>query len=136
MERGSDKHAAWRDEALEAEVKGLMQAGRETRAEEWNAAEPSGEDQPEVDRAPGTTLHGGLPEGFSDDDLETRTELATYLGKEIWPADREALLDKATGLRAPGRVIDLVDQLPPGTAFANLGEVWAALSGGQETHRF
>ncbi len=136
MERGSDKHSAWRDEALEAEVKGMLQAGRETRAEDWNTAEPSGEDQPEVDRAPGTTLHGGLPEGLTDADLEARTELASYLGKEVWPADRATLQDKAAGLHAPDRIIDLVNQLPEGTSYANLAEVWSALSGTVESQRF
>ncbi|MDP9101542.1 MAG: DUF2795 domain-containing protein [Actinomycetota bacterium] len=136
MERGSDKHGARLDEALEAEVKGLLQAGRETRAEDWNSAEPSGEDQPEVDRAPGTTLHGGLPDGLSDDDLETRSELASFLGKEVWPADREALRGKAMDQHAPDRVIDLLDQLPGDAEFGNLAEVWATLSGALESHRF
>jgi len=61
MERGSDKHSARMDDALDAEVRGMMTAGRETRGEAWNSAEPSGEDQPDVDRAPDSTLVGGVP---------------------------------------------------------------------------
>ena len=69
MERGSDKHSARMDDALEAETRGMMTAGRETRGEEWNSPEPSGEDQPDVDRVPDGTLAGGVPEGMTEGDV-------------------------------------------------------------------
>ncbi len=40
MERGSDKHSARMDDALEAEVSNLMRAGHDNRAD-WNSPEPS-----------------------------------------------------------------------------------------------
>lgn len=134
MERGSDKHGPRLDEALEAETRAMMTAGRDTRAEEWNSPEPSGEDQPDVDRAPSSTLTGGLPDGLTPADVEQRSELATFLGKEVWPARREALLEKARDQSAPERVIDLVERLPDGE-FVNLQQAWSALAGGREEHR-
>ena len=137
MERGSDKHSARMDDALEAEVRGMMTAGRETRAEEWNSAEPSGEDQPDVDLVPDGTLAGGVPDGMTEADIEERSEIAASLGKECWPADAEALLLKAAETNATERVLDRLRQLPAGRQFANMQEVWAELSGGHvETHRF
>lgn len=135
MERGSDKHGPRLDEAMEAEVRGMLQAGRDTRGEEWNSAEPSGEDQPDVDRAPHGTLTGGLPQGLTEDDVEQRSELASYLGKELWPADRDTLLATVREHDAPDRVIDLVERLPE-RVYDNVGDAWEALAGGRETHRF
>ena len=63
MERGSDKHSPRMDDALHAETEGLVRGGHDTHAEEWKQAEPSGEDQPDVDLAPDATLGGGVPDG-------------------------------------------------------------------------
>ncbi|HVE73973.1 MAG TPA: DUF2795 domain-containing protein [Mycobacteriales bacterium] len=137
MERGSDKHGARMDDALESEVRGMMQAGRETRGQEWNSAEPSGEDQPEVDRAPDAALHGGVPEGMTEGDVEERSRVASGLGKEIWPADGATLVAKAQDMNAEDAVVRRLQSLPAGQEFANLQEAWGALSGGHvESHRF
>ena len=137
MERGSDKHSARMDDALEAEVRGMMTAGRETRGEDWNSAEPSGEDQPDVDRSPDGTMAGGVPDGMTEQDIESRSEIATALGKEIWPADAETLLVKAAETNATERVLDELRRLPGGRQYENMQEVWSELSGGHvESHRF
>ena len=136
MERGSDKHSARMDDALEAEVRGMMTAGRETRGEDWNSAEPSGEDQPDVDLAPDGTLVGGVPDGMTEQDVADRSELASYLGKECWPANRLTLLETAAGRNAPEAVLNRLRELPDGPAYRNLQEVWAKLHGGVEAHRF
>lgn len=136
MDRGSDKHSARVDDALEAEVRGMMSAGRETRGEEWNSAEPSGEDQPDVDRAPGGTLTGGIPDGMTESDVERRSEIASYLGKECWPCDAEQLLFKAAEMNAPERVLAHLRDLPAGRPFTNMQQVWDALHGGAEATRF
>ncbi len=135
MERGSDKHSARMDEAMSAEVEGLVRSGHDNRAE-WNSPEPSGEDQPDVDLVPDRNLVGGVPDGMTERDVERRSELASYLGR-VWPATTEQLLDVATGNAAPERVLDLLRSLAPGRSYATLQEVWAELSGGHiETHRF
>lgn len=137
MERGSDKHSARMDDALEAEVRGMMTAGRETRGEDWNSAEPSGEDQPDVDRSPDGTMTGGVPDGMTEADVEQRSEIAAALGKECWPADAETLLVKAAETNATERVLDALRRLPGGRRYENLQEVWSELSGGHvESHRF
>lgn len=137
MERGSDKHSARMDDALEAEVRGMMTAGRETRAEDWNSAEPSGEDQPDVDLVPDGTLAGGVPDGMTETDVALRSELASYLGKECWPCDAQQLLVKAAETNAPEAVLNRLRELPADRTYANLQDAWAVLSGGHvESHRF
>jgi hypothetical protein len=135
MERGSDKHSARMDDALGAEVDGLIRSGHDNRAD-WNSPEPSGEDQPDVDLVPDGTLSGGVPDGMTEDDVQARSELATYLGR-LWPATREELVRVATDNDAPDRVLQQLHRLPVGQQFANLQEAWSALSGGHvESHRF
>jgi hypothetical protein len=137
MERGSDKHSARMDDAMEAEVRGMMTAGRETRGEDWNSPEPSGEDQPDVDLVPDGTLAGGVPDGMTEKDVELRSEIAASLGKECWPCDAEQLLFKAAEMNATERVLNTLRELPPDRVFQNMQEVWAELSGGHvESHRF
>ena len=136
MERGSDKHSARMDDALEAEVRGMMTAGRETRGEDWNSAEPSGEDQPDVDLVPDGTLAGGVPDGMTERDVEERAEIASYLGKEVWPAGSQALIAKARDLNAPDAVLEQLGRLPDSAVFNNVQDVWQALQGGTEAHRF
>jgi Protein of unknown function (DUF2795) len=136
MERGSDKHSARLDEEMGHEVQGLLKAGRTTHAEEWKSPEPSGEDQPDVDRSPDGTMVGGVPDGLTEADIEGRSELATYLGKEVWPATGQQLHDVAHGRSAPDAVLARLAALPPGRTFTNLQQVWTQLAGGAEAHRF
>jgi hypothetical protein len=77
----------------------------------------------------------GTPVGMSDADVEGRAELAGYLGKEVWPADAGALRDKAAEANAPGRILGQLKSLPADRQFANVSEVWDALSGGTEQQR-
>ena len=135
MERGSDKHSPMVDDQLKHETEGLVRSGHSTHAQEWKDPEPAGEDQPEADRAPDTTLVGGTPAGMTGDDVERRAELASYLGKEIWPADRGALLDRVLDADAPDHIVDLVRRVPDGS-YDNVSDVWSALGGGTEQQRF
>ena len=136
MERGSDKHSPLVDNELKHETEGLIRSGRGTHAQEWKDPEPSGEDQPDSDLAPDATLHGGTPTGMDADDVEGRAELATYLGKDVYPANRDVILDLVEERNAPDRVIDLVRRLPSGREFRNVNEIWAAVGGHVETERF
>lgn len=78
----------------------------------------------------------GTPAGMSSGDVDGRAELAGYLGKEIWPADADALQAKAREANAPDRVQGQLKRLPSGQQFATVSEVWAALNGGTEQQRF
>jgi hypothetical protein len=135
MER-SDKHGPRVDEAMQHETEGLVRSGRRTRTEEWRDPEPSGEDQPDVDRAPDGTLTGGVPEGITPDGVEERSELAAHLGKEIYPANRDAVIDRLLETNAPDRLVAAVRGLPAEGQYANAGELASALGLGHEEHRF
>jgi hypothetical protein len=138
MDRGSDKHGPRVDEELKHEVEGLIQGGKDTHAEEWASPEPSGEDQPQVGRAPEFPLHGAVPDGMSDEDVEARSELAGYLTPGAFPGVREQLLEHVLDLSAPDAVVEEVRSLPAGHEFRNIGDVWRTLhpAGHVEEHRF
>lgn len=136
MQRGSDKHGPLRDEQMEHEVQGLEKGEKSSHAEAWKDPEPSGEDQPDVDMVPDGTLSGGTPAGMSDADVEGRSNLAGYLGKSVYPAERDDLLRVAEDNNAPDAVLGELRALPEGTRFANVNEVWEALGRSTESQRF
>jgi hypothetical protein len=136
VERGSDKVSPREDEQRKHETEGLIRSGHSTHAEEWKDPEPVGEDQPDADLAPDGTLHGGVPEGMTEDDVEGRAELAGYIGREAYPMVREQVINLVIDKHAPDRVISLVRRLPAGREFHNANEVWSALGGHVETDRF
>ena len=136
MERGSDKVSPRADEELKHRTEGLVRSGHATHAEEWKDPEPAGEDQPDADRAPDGTLHGGVPQGMSAEDLDGRAELAGYIGKAAYPLVREQVLDLVIDGAAPQRVVDLVRRLPSGQRFTNVNEIWTAVGGHVEADRF
>lgn len=135
MQRGSDKHSARMDDAMSHDVDGLVRSGHDNRGD-WKSPEPSGEDQPDVDLVPDGPLAGGVPEGMTELDVERRSEVASYLGR-VWPATAEQLVFVATENHAPDNVLQPLQMLPGTASFANLQELWSALSGGHvEGHRF
>lgn len=136
MERGSEKHSARMDDAMAGEVAGVVSSGHQTHAEEFLQAEPSGEDQPDVDLAAETTLQGAVPDGMSAEDVERRSRLATYLPRSSFPMVREMVIDTAEGQEAPDDVLADLARLPAGREFASVGEVFTVLGGHEEAHRF
>ncbi|GAA4661862.1 hypothetical protein [Amycolatopsis dongchuanensis] len=48
MERGSDKNSPREDDAMKAELRGMLQGNGPSRAEEWRDPEPPADDDPEV----------------------------------------------------------------------------------------
>ena len=136
VERGSDKHGPRQDEQLKHETEGLVRSGHGTHAEEWKDPEPAGEDQPDADRAPDSTMPGGTPDGMDAEDVEGRSEIASYLGKDSYPMVREQVINLAIDRQAPTRIVDLCRQLPSGREFHNVNEIWAAVGGHVEGDRF
>lgn len=59
----------------------------------------------------------------SNTDIETRSEIARFLGKEAWPADRDRLLQVAGDNDATDRVLGLLSGLPAGREYQNVQEV-------------
>ncbi|HEY0398088.1 MAG TPA: DUF2795 domain-containing protein [Acidimicrobiia bacterium] len=74
--------------------------------------------------------------GTDQADIERRAALAEALGKEVWPADRDALVSKAQESQAPDGVLAQLRRLPAGTEFTNVQEVAEALGLGTEQQRF
>jgi Protein of unknown function (DUF2795) len=74
--------------------------------------------------------------GTSTGDVEHRAALAEALGKEVWPADRDALVAKAQEGNAPDRVLSDLRRLPSGEQFDNVQDVARALGIGTEQQRF
>jgi len=78
----------------------------------------------------------GTPAGTDPADLDRRAALASALGKEVWPADRDTLVSKAQESGAPDGVLAQLRRLPAGTEFTNVQEVAEALGLGTEQQRF
>jgi hypothetical protein len=131
LERGSDKHSPRLDEELEHETRSLEQgAPIESRVEEYREQEGPGDDQPTP--APRITE----PTGSLDlDDAEARSDIARYLDRGAFPADREGLVANARANHAPPVVLERLQALPEGRTYQALPDVWAAL-GGTVEHRF
>lgn len=126
-EQGSGKHGPREDDAIKHELRGDLQAHRETRVEEWREGEPAGEDEPEATWAP-HGRPGGTPPGESWDDIELRSDLARHLDRTAFPATRQHLIDVLGEHQAEQRLIDLVSALPDATTtYANLHELLTAL---------
>jgi hypothetical protein len=118
MERGSSKHGP----ALDEEMK------RETESFEKGA--PAG----------GRIEEGRDPEGWADGEpmtdarlnrgsAERRSDLARYLGRDIFPAQRDALLKNAMDNNAPAEVESEIARLPNDVSFASVQEIWNQLNG-------
>jgi hypothetical protein len=76
------------------------------------------------------------PSGTDPADIERRAALAEVLGKEVWPADRDALVAKAQDANASDAVLGQLRRLPDGEQFANVQDVARALGLGTEQERF
>jgi hypothetical protein len=102
---------------MAGEVSGTVNGLAGGRAEEWKMAEPSGEDQPSVDRIP------------DEDDPNDFSRFGRYIGR-VLPGERDAVEKSARDLEAPDDVLDRIRRLPPGQTFQNLKEVWEASAAG------
>ncbi|MGY1779272.1 DUF2795 domain-containing protein [Geodermatophilus sp. SYSU D01180] len=78
----------------------------------------------------------GTPAGTSPADVDRRAAIAETLGKEVWPADRDALLARAEESNAEDRVLADLRRLPAGQTFENVQDVARALGIGTEQQRF
>ena len=78
----------------------------------------------------------GTPAGTDPADIERRAALAEALGKEVWPADRDALIAKAQEANAPDTVLGQLRRLPAGQEFTNVQDVAQVLGLGTEQQRF
>jgi len=129
----STKHSAREDDALAAEVEGMVRAGRSTHAQEWNDPEPVAEGEPDVDASPADTLTGGVPDGSTPDAVVARAELARWLDRADFPGTGSELVEAARDHRAPDGVAEELSRLPDGQVFERIGDVVRALGYPTET---
>ena len=123
---------------MSREVEGLLQgpgAGG-SRVDESRQPEPAGEDQPEPKTVTAGASRSGNPQGMSADEVEERSRLGRYITLSALPGDREALVANARDNDAPADIVAALEQLPDGTRYQTVSEVWAALGHKNETTRW
>ena len=122
MERRSTKHGPMRDDEMAHESEGMVRgAPQRPHTEEWRESEPAGETIPAAERDAET-----MPPS-SGEDMELRSELARLLTRDLFPADREALLGALGERNASSGLTERVAALPSGRRFASAHDVMDAL---------
>ncbi|HEX2148732.1 MAG TPA: DUF2795 domain-containing protein [Actinomycetota bacterium] len=76
-----------------------------------------------------------MESSLDHDEAEQRSRLAISVKQTIFPADKKTLVEDAEQNYADDWVISRLKQLPEGTTFENVQQVWEAL-GGSEEHRY
>ncbi|MGW7520214.1 DUF2795 domain-containing protein [Streptomyces sp. NPDC054796] len=127
----NDKNGPLQDDEAKKRLQGELRSNRVEERE----LEPSGEDQPDVDLDPHTEHVGGTPPGMTPRDVALRAELARYLGRHVYPADRATVLEALRSEHAPDQLVGLASRLPEDGRFANAQELAQALGLGTETRR-
>jgi hypothetical protein len=123
-ERDSSKHSARLDDELKKEVGSLVHgAPAEARKEEWREQEGAADDE----REPSSRTAD--PTALGPDGPSARAELSRHLRRAAFPGDRDRLVTEAELNDAPGPVVRALRQLPEGTTFATVYDVWEALGG-------
>jgi Protein of unknown function (DUF2795) len=120
MERQSNKHSPRLDEAMKHEVAPLL-AGepQDSRADEARVHE----DAPNVVVSRGDPFPGG--ERLTLEELELRHDLARYIERHIFPAERDDIVASARRLHAPPEVIARLERLPR-RFYDGFPDVWDA----------
>jgi len=130
MERGNTKHGPAHDEQMAHEAEGMVRGGAQRpQVAEWRETEPVG---------------NAIPPrlGPQDPAVTERSELARIMSRDVFPADREALLARLADSDAPLGLTDRVARLPADRTFGGVRDVLTALginspeaSGGRPAHR-
>lgn len=128
----TDKHGRIQDEALKHEAQELV---RSTDVQEWADTEFVADDQPIVGTDPSSATIVGTPPGMTPREVEERSLLARHLGASVYPATRDALLEKLQESNAPDRFLARVESLPTGVEFENVRDVAEHLGLHVETQR-
>ncbi|THJ75712.1 DUF2795 domain-containing protein [Candidatus Frankia alpina] len=130
VDRGSSKHGPWRDDAMAHEISGFVRSGRDTRAEEWRSVEPTDELPGDAQFPDPAQSRVGASAGMTLADVEDRSELARWLGRAVFPAEREEIIDHLRYQHALDRVVEEVAAAAPGVQFTSVGELWRELRAG------
>jgi Protein of unknown function (DUF2795) len=116
MERGNTKHGPAHDQQMAREAEGMVRgAGQSPHGEKWRETEPVEDAIPPPRRGP------------QDVAVEERSELARVMSRDVFPADREALLRRLVDSDAPQGLTDRVARLPVDRTFSGVHDVLTAL---------
>jgi hypothetical protein len=130
LQQGGDKHGAIRDDVIKRET-AIEFGGLEAFLEDRRESEPDGQGEP-ADLALENEAVGGAPGGMTPAEVAARTELARSLQPSVFPASQQRLVESATELRAPDRVVRALGDLPREQVYRNVQQVWQGLGGGGE----
>jgi hypothetical protein len=113
MERGNTKHGPAHDQQMAHEAQDILLAAG--GGQEWRETEPVEDAIPPPRR------------GSQDPAVADRSELARVMSRDVFPADREALLRRLAGSNAPQALRDRVARLPADRTFGGVRDVLTAL---------
>ncbi|AXK31400.1 DUF2795 domain-containing protein [Streptomyces armeniacus] len=124
-QRGSDRMNVHLDDEMKKELRGRLQSGHPTHAEQWKDPEPDADDDPQL-------AEWAVPRDTGPDREETeaealRSDLARHLGRTPFPADRGTLMRTLRDAHAPDALLDTLRELPRGGHYRNVQEVVVAL---------
>jgi len=116
MERGNTKHGPAHDQQMAREAEGMVRgAAQQPPVEEWRETEPVENAIPPPRRGP------------QDPAVAERSELARAMSRDVFPANREALLRRLADSDAPAGLTDKVARLPSDRTFSGVHDVLTAL---------
>jgi hypothetical protein len=120
MERQSNKHNPRLDEEMKREVAPFLgNEPQDSRADEARVHE----DAPGVVVSRESPFPGG--ERMTLEEVGLRHDLARYIERHIFPAEREDIVASARRLHAPPEVIARLEKLPP-RFYDGFPDVWHA----------
>ncbi|MEU8912004.1 DUF2795 domain-containing protein [Streptomyces sp. Je 1-4] len=127
MEHGTDKTGPARDDVMKKQLRGQLTAERSLRTDEEHELQPAGEDQPVAAWSPESDFRGGTPSGMTEQDVGLRSELAQHLGRSLYPADKNAIIETLRRNNAPDRLVAMAERLPAHERFGNVQSIAEAV---------
>jgi Protein of unknown function (DUF2795) len=127
MEHGMDKTGPARDDMMKKQLRGQLAAERSLRTDEEHELEPAGEDQPVPAWSPASDYRGGTPSGMTEQDVGLRSELAQHLGRSLYPADKNTIIETLRRNHAPDRLVELAQRLPAHDRYVNVQAIAEAI---------
>lgn len=95
----------------------------------------AGEDQPVAAWSPESDFRGGTPNGMTEQDVGLRSELAQHLGRSLYPADKNSVIETLRQNNAPDRLVAMAERLPAHERFGNVQSIAEAVGIATEHRR-
>ncbi|MGW1373497.1 DUF2795 domain-containing protein [Streptomyces sp. NPDC002446] len=125
MQHGTEKTGPARDDVMKKQLREQLTAERSLRTDEEPELQPAGE--PLAAPSPEGVLRGGTPSGMTEQDVTLRSELAQHLGRSLYPADKNAVIETLRRNNAPDRLVRMAERLPANERFGNVQSIAEAV---------